>query len=130
MTQNKPKNGDARVTVGENEEQAGDLAHGVCAPVDKYLSLLENWFKHVYTENSSLVKLFCLCIFFGLYVAYVMVACIKNFDKAVDLFAVSIFALFCLVYWFIKTFFGKWIARNIFSPVVFVIKSRWTLFKW
>jgi len=59
-----------------------------------------------------------------------MVACIKNFDKAVDLFAISMFALFCLVYWFIKKFFGKWIAKNIFSPIVHTIKSRWTFFKW
>ena len=130
MTQNKPRNGDAQVTVGEDEEQAAEPVHGICTPVDKYISLLENWCKNVYTENSSLVKLVCFSIFFALYVAYVMVACIKNFDKAVDLFAVSMFALFCMVYWFIKTFFGKWIARNVFSPIVLTIKSRWTLFKW
>jgi len=130
LAHKKSGNGDTRITVGENEQAADEPTHGICTPVDRYLTLMENWFKNIYTANSSIIKLACFSILFCLYIAYVMVACIKNFDKAVDLFAISMFALFCLVYWFIKKFFGKWIAKNIFSPIVHTIKSRWTFFKW
>lgn len=131
LAQVKPnKNGETRVPVGENEEREGERPHGLCAPVDRFLSLIENWFKNVYTENSSIVKLACFAIFFGLYVAYVMVACIKDFTKAVDLFAVSIFGLFCFVYWFVKKYFGGWIAKNVFSPIVRRVKANWRICKW
>ena len=118
------------MTVGENDGEADSPPHGICAPVDKYLSLMENWFKNLYTEHSSLIKLVCICIFFGLYIAYVLVACFKNFNRAVDLFAISMFAVFCLVYWFVKKMFGKWIAKKLFSPIVRAVNARWTLFKW
>ena len=130
MTAKDSSNGDTRVTVGESEEPADSSTHGICTPVDRYLTLMENWFKNIYAANSSIIKLACFSILLCLYIAYVVVACIKNFDKAVDLFAISMFALFCLVYWFIKKFFGKWIAKNVFSPIVHTIKSKWTFFKW
>ena len=66
----------------------------------------------------------------SLYVAYVVAACVINFDKAVDLFAISMFALFCVVYWFVKKFFGKWIDRVIFKPIVEFVRGRWLFFKW
>ena len=118
------------VTVAENEEAADQPTRGIFTRVDRYLTLMENWFKNIYAANSSIIKLACFSILLCLYIAYVVVACIKNFDKAVDLFAISMFALLCLVYWFIKKFFGKWIAKNIFSPIEHAIKSRWTFFKW
>ena len=130
MTSKKSGNGDTRVSVAENEEAVVEPTSGICTPVDRYLSLMENWFKNIYAANSSVIKLACFSILFCLYIAYVMVACIKNFDKAVDLFAISMFALFCLLYWFLKKFFGKWIAKNMFSPVVHVIQPRRILFKW
>ena len=131
MGGNQPPTGDARVTVEEAQGgQENEQPHGVCAPVDKCLTFIENWFKTMYNENTSIMKVAFFSILFGLYIAYVMVACIKDFHKAVDLFAISMFVLCCLVYWFVKKFFGKWIARNIFAPIVNAVNSRWKLFKW
>lgn len=127
----KPENEETRVSVDENPDEGPEESGSrMCAPVDKLLSFIENWFKNTYNENSSLIKISLWALLCGLYIAYVMVACIKNFDKATDLFAISMFALFCFVYWFIKTYCGKWITRNIFGPISNAIKSKWKIFKW
>ncbi|XP_065057044.1 solute carrier family 28 member 3-like isoform X2 [Rhopilema esculentum] len=119
------------VNVPDNgNEEAPAHASGICAPLDKYLSLVENACKSVYEQNTSTVKFIFFTFLFCLTVAYVLAACIKNFDKAVDLFAVAVFALFCVIYTFVKKYFGHWISKNIFDPIIRFVEHRWMFFKW
>ena len=113
------------------EEAAQETSRGgLCTPVDKLLSYFENIFTHFYSENTSLVKLVVIAVLCGGYLAYFMVACIKDFKRARDLFAITMFALFCFFYWLVKKLFGEAINDRVFVPLTNAVKSKWTFVKW
>lgn len=125
----KSREGDAKVNIQDDNAESKP-SQGLCTPLDKVLTVIEGSCKLVYSQNKSLTKSLIVGVLASLYVAYVVAACVRNFDKSVDLFAITMFALFCVVYWFVKKFFGKWINRVIFKPIVEFIRGRWLFFKW
>eukprot|EP00794_Sanderia_malayensis_P000551 gene551-1208_t len=114
----------------EDEDPDDYPSQGICAPLDKVLTFIETIFKTFYFKNSSLVKMVAGGILCGGYVAYFLVACWKDFKRARDLFAVTMFALFCFLYWLVKKFFGEKIDKYVITPVVKAIKSKWKFVKW
>ena len=124
-----PTDGDEDINEQDENVERHPL-QGICTPIDKVLTIIEESCKLVYRGNKSLVKMIIVGVLASLYITYVGVACARNFNKAVDLFAISIFALFCVAYWIVKKFFGKWINTMIFKPIVEFIRGRKLFFKW
>ena len=110
-------------------EQFSD-APKLCAPVDKFLCSFENAAERFYKKHTSLVKLVGLTVLCDGYLAYLMVACLTDFNRARDLFAITIFAVFCIAYWRIKELFGDAINTRVIAPIVTAVESKWKLVKW
>ncbi len=120
---------DTKIEVNGNVEFE-DRPQGLCAPLDKVLTLIENIFKAFYSRNASFVKLIAAALFCGGYVAYFLAACLKDFKRARDLFAITMFAIFCVCYWLVKKLFGEKINEKVFVPITDFVKAKWRFFKW
>ena len=94
------------------------------------LDFLEISTKTSCTKYKEYVRICVTAILFGSFAAYFVIACWLDFKRATDLFIVTIFAVFCLLYWLLKTCFGESIYHYIISPLVNKVESNWPKFKW
>jgi len=55
-------------------------------------------------------------------------------EPAIRLLAIQVFAVFCVIYWGIKKYFGYQIWKKVLRPVYMAInnfiESKWHIIKW
>lgn len=128
MAEKKPPNYQSTETVPARTRNA--LRRGPMGHINNVLTKAEESVTNAVKKHQKPVKILTAVIFLALYLAYFIVAVNLDFDRARNLVYVTAFALFCLFYWLVKTFFGRTIWKNCLKPIKTVVTSKWKIVKW
>ena len=83
-----------------------------------------------YKENKSVINGIFSAILLAIFLAYFVVACYLDFDRARDLFIVTMISMFFFLYYKIKGYCGDWTYRSICLPMATCVQKRWTILRW
>ena len=111
-----------------NGKYLGDSSHSSSGPSNS--NDCESKMKAFYRDNKIAINYSLLAILLIAFIIYFVMACYLNFDRATDLFIVTMVTLFFIVYYQIKGYFGDWIHHCICLPVSTYVKNKWKYLRW
>jgi len=117
-------------TESESSNMGVQLARGPLSPVNNFINMMTDETTSFFKKHQYWTKMCAFAIFFGGFTAYLIAACMMDFDRAQNLFAVSIFGYFCFFYSLVKKYLGGTLWKNIGKPMQGFIKKYWRYFKW
>ncbi|XP_065057423.1 solute carrier family 28 member 3-like [Rhopilema esculentum] len=83
-----------------------------------------------YKENKSVINGILSAILLSMFLAYFVVACYLDFDRARDLFIVTMVSMFFFLYYKIKGCCGDWTYKSICLPMATCVQKRWKILRW
>ena len=106
------------------------ILRGPLAPVNNFLDATEEKVREFSKNHKTILKgVFYVILGMG-YLAYLIAACILNFERVRILVYITILSIGCATYWFIKKYFGDVIMRGIFEPIqIHFINRFWKIYQ-
>ena len=106
------------------------IARGPMAPINNCLNMVTDGVMNFFKKHSRWTKICFWLLLLVAFTAYLVAACVKDFDRVQDLFAVSMFGYFCLIYSLVKKYFGRRIWKSLLKPIQEFVLKYWKFFKW
>ena len=86
--------------------------------------------KVFYRNNKQAINYSLLAILLIAFIIYFVMACYLNFERATDLFIVTVVTVFLIAYYQIKGYCGDWIHQCICLPVATCVENKWKYLRW
>ena len=105
--------------LSHKDVEKGEADHGKVVPlncVHTCLDFIEDKLKRWLQENKATTKKLMQIILTSGILAYVIAACVINFERARVLLYLTVITLVCMTYGMIKSLLGEWIHTKIIQP--------------
>ena len=90
----------------------------------------ESKIKIFYRENKRAINYSLAAVLLIVFVIYFVMACYLDFDRATDLFIVTMITVFFIAYYQLKRFCGDWIHQCVCFPVATMVQEKWRFLRW
>lgn len=105
------------------------VLRGPLAPVNNALNFMEDGVRDFVKEQETHILIGAGVVCLIGYLIYFAFAVSLDAERATDLIYVTAFGFFCIIYWFLKKFFGETISK-CFAPISNFFATRKNILSW